>query len=310
MEDRIIEKASLVLTYANYPLRKDPTNFLNICEVASHLHPFVIHSEHLKLITQRIVEYALYGIQHRVDEKYIIPNIVAFEAVYGYRNKFCEKVCPDRKARENRLAKTFFTGDNRPTCCECDQIDFIGILSKVVQSIEPLQVSGFDQIVEAGEQFKSGSGLINNDDEVIIEKPLRRDASGFQELMKRYQDESFTINGLKIKPYKVNDPLNILNQDKTLLKLHFRNYWKGLIGYSLMEYMVEKKDNIQHLKKCPICSKFFVAKDLKRQICYSKECEKERNRERKKLYMRKKRDPNDPNYDERYKTREFNQKPT
>ncbi len=42
-----------------------------------------------------------------------------------------------------------------------------------------------------------------------------------------------------------------------------------------------------HIKECPYCEKFFIAKDTKRQRCYSRECEKDYQRDRKRKQREK-----------------------
>jgi hypothetical protein len=49
-------------------------------------------------------------------------------------------------------------------------------------------------------------------------------------------------------------------------------------------------NNRKYIKKCPYCGNFFIAKDIKRKTrCYSKECEKEYQREKKQ--KQRKEDP-------------------
>jgi len=40
---------------------------------------------------------------------------------------------------------------------------------------------------------------------------------------------------------------------------------------SLINFLCDSK-KLQRLRRCPICKQFFIAKDTKRKICYSKEC--------------------------------------
>lgn len=50
-------------------------------------------------------------------------------------------------------------------------------------------------------------------------------------------------------------------------------FLKSLSSLDLRKYLLEDK-NFQRLKKCPICQKYFIAKDKKRKICYESECSK------------------------------------
>ncbi|MBF0398626.1 MAG: hypothetical protein HQK78_17760 [Desulfobacterales bacterium] len=55
---------------------------------------------------------------------------------------------------------------------------------------------------------------------------------------------------------------------------------REVIGYHSALYKDTGRSD--KIKKCPICSKWFIAKDIKRKICYGKKCEKERDRKEKR----------------------------
>ncbi|MBF0227595.1 MAG: hypothetical protein HQK76_19280 [Desulfobacterales bacterium] len=81
--------------------------------------------------------------------------------------------------------------------------------------------------------------------------------------------------------------------------LTFLDYWYGIIGISLLKFL-EVKNNYKKIKLCPVCNKFFIAKDTKREFCYSKACEQKYKKEYQRDYMRGKRDKNSPNFDSNY----------
>ncbi len=52
-----------------------------------------------------------------------------------------------------------------------------------------------------------------------------------------------------------------------------------ILAYNLAEFLVH--NDRRKLKQCPYCEKFYIAKDIKRQRCYSKECQREYERQKK-----------------------------
>jgi len=61
----------------------------------------------------------------------------------------------------------------------------------------------------------------------------------------------------------------------------FNDYLISVVSYSLIEFL--KKNDYKKLKLCPFCNNFYIAEDIRRKKCYSKECEKayQRNKKRK-----------------------------
>lgn len=48
----------------------------------------------------------------------------------------------------------------------------------------------------------------------------------------------------------------------------------NLACHSLVHFL-KVRNSLKRMKQCPYCKRFFIAKDTKREICYSKECDKE-----------------------------------
>ena len=60
--------------------------------------------------------------------------------------------------------------------------------------------------------------------------------------------------------------------------------------YGLVSFLADSKQGGRdRIKKCPICEKFFLAKDTKRKICYQSKCKKEYHR--KDMQLRRVEDP-------------------
>lgn len=68
-------------------------------------------------------------------------------------------------------------------------------------------------------------------------------------------------------------------------------YYVSPLFFSLMEFL-KNPENKNHLKKCPYCGLFFIGKDMKKKICYSKEC----FRRYKRLQKQKQREVNPVKY--------------
>lgn len=75
--------------------------------------------------------------------------------------------------------------------------------------------------------------------------------------------------------YKILD--GELVKDADLSEIARIEPWQWYLSYELINFLSES-NRLGKLKKCPICQKFFIAKDRKRIICYEKSCSKERRR--------------------------------
>ena len=62
--------------------------------------------------------------------------------------------------------------------------------------------------------------------------------------------------------------------------LYIKHPFNILLSISFVEFLKSTTKN--KLKKCPYCEKFFMAKDTKRQRCYSKKCQQEYERVKKR----------------------------
>ncbi len=280
-------KDKVFLAYANYSLREDPKNFFKIYDVVNRCHPFLVHTKNLRLVIEVVVAITSFGgPDNKVRDDDVLR--IAQEAVYGYRDGFCEKTCSMRELREENWGREPFEGPDRWKCIECDQCDFIRMLIEVTDGKPYSEIEGFLRLIGAGLQFPEKT-LGPYEIEVVL--PPKKSIKKLEDLFpkpKRYAS------------YKPRDPISPEDAD---LKLSFRNYWSALIGYSLAQFLDDDDLNRQRLKLCPECLTFFIAADAKRQICYSQSCEKARQRDQKRPYMRKKRHPFSRKFDPKYDRR-------
>ena len=280
-------KDRLFIAYANYSLRVDPKNFFKIYDRVDWYHPFLVHLKKLRLVVEAIVATASFGgPDNKVRDDDVLR--IAQEAVYGYRDGFCETTCPMRGLREEQWGEDPFEGPDRWTCIECDQVDFIRMTVGLIEGNDYDQVDGLLPLLAAGRQFLHD---FEGKTQVFpIPDPSSRKPMEFKRL-------------------KSDDPLLLFENDLFgAYKLAFRNRWNALIGYSLSEFLYEDELNRKRLKLCPECLDFFPARSVDRKFCYSQDCKNERERRRLRDLMRKKRDPASPKFDLRYKTREFSKK--
>jgi len=276
-------KDKLFLAYANYSLREDPKNFIKIFDVGDRCDSFLPTSK--KRLRAQIEDVVECEFSKKADPnvRRLISNMdlkYAIEAIYGYRHGFCEHECPVRKIREEKWGREPFEGPDRWKCVECDQCDFVRILKDIIDG-------NFSEVIDSLLTFiKTVPRYLaeTSDTHPVTER------SG-----KKLEDDSTS-----------RDPLFSL--DDTSSKYTFREYWNGLIYIDLLEFLKEDDDNWQRLKLCPYCNEFFTATSKDKEICYSQDCRKAYNREQKKHYMRRKRDPDSREFDLRYKTREFPKK--
>lgn len=94
-------------------------------------------------------------------------------------------------------------------------------------------------------------------------------------------------------------PQEVLTIDDNLIekRLDYPQIWgldsdyiRRCVSYAFFEFFLEPV-NFKRIKRCEICRRFFVARDLKRKRCYSQDCERQYH----KRDMRKRRseDPGD-----------------
>lgn len=289
-------KDRLFIAYANYSLRVDPKNLFKIYDVHDRCNPYAADTDHKKFLRARVeaiveCEFSRKAIVESVISRKPDPNsetiyvwdmhfMDAIEALYGYRDGFCEHECPLRKIREEKWGREPFEGQARWKCTECDQFDFVRILMDIMDEIPYSEIEGF--LPKPTHQFLG---------EMFSPHPV---TEAFGEKLEEYS------------PSRFRAPL--LSSDEVSSKSGFRKSLIGLIGDDLESFLNTDDNNWRRLKLCPYCYEFFTAKSVAKKICYSQHCTKAYNRVQKKHYMRKKRDPESQKFDLRYKTREFPKK--
>jgi len=254
----------------------------------------------------------------------ISPEVrLAFEAVFGYRDDFCENgscfesrdelgkggPCPKFIERIFAFDRELLRGENRLKCYECHQMMFKKILEGVTKGIpysaiperfitNEYCVASFtpeighqdnDTIVEPGKK-KDGKmvywvtfrerliGLLSNAPKSTMIR-LFHFPLGQKESIQEFRRVIMPAQ-LYDRYHKRVDRVRKGDENPRVLALFFCELFNNtILAYNLAEFLV--KNGSERIKQCPYCEKFYIAKDIKRQRCYSKKCQREYERQRK-----------------------------
>ena len=140
-----MENSPLFIRYLNAPLKENPAHLREVCDAVEKEIEFPFGStDHFNLIVYFMFLFAQKNRPELVDSAYASEDedivkkdlqriiINAGEAVFGYRNDYCETACPRRKGREKRFGIEAFTGENRLRCFQCEQIEFIYLIDELM----------------------------------------------------------------------------------------------------------------------------------------------------------------------------------
>jgi hypothetical protein len=183
---------------------------------------------------------------------------IAFEAVHGYRNGFCETGCPYREYRKSKFGIEKFSGSDRLKCFECDQLFFKQILKEIVEGKEYLDI-GPDRALE-----RLISGSCRNFRRSINAFTISNDNRYFSQ---------------EIFEFTFFVPAKAIFKNSGF-KNGFRElFLEQFVAFSLTEFLLT--NNRKKIKLCPYCKKFFIATDLRRKKCYEEACNREYERLKK-----------------------------
>jgi len=326
---------TLFLTYANHSFKDDPEN-LN--KLFNKIFPFVSNNEipamttQCKYIIDNIISFTKdndpkVADKHREEiisrlMKQGVLNLekplldIAFEAVYRYRDGYCEYGClADNGIDLSKTPKkSGLKGDERLKCHECRQLHFISILSDIASGKHyetMIPKKSTITIDKEGTEIYKHNGLpfphkIGNNVELPTDNQLT---------FETYIEKAYDCVGMEIgitnkgelesRPFVSLRNLTDVVPPPRYPFIKFSDYLISLVGYSLTKFLLGKdkqgRPNRIRLKRCPGCPKFFKADRLDKEYC-SKECY---SKHYHRKYMEEKRDPESPKYDEKYKTREF-----
>ena len=165
----------------------------------------------------------------------------AVEAIYGFRDGYCETYCPHRKKREELIGVEHFNGPDRIKCYVCDQHFFVNILHKLIAGKEYSEIDDF-QLYELSVKKKTNLNI--NIFPSVEDKDYQEH---FKELLEGYLNRSSDYD---LSIFSILEMENIKN--------HFAKSLQVIIGYSLKSFLVD--DGRSKLHRCEKCQAFYVTK--------------------------------------------------
>jgi hypothetical protein len=187
---------------------------------------------------------------------------LAVNALFKYRNGYCESECSERTIRQKIFGEAIFNGENRLKCLECDQLLFINILNKIIEGKE------YSEIKELSILKKWAEDTLYRHKTICVSRASN--GGCFKEALTE------TIKFI----WKINYD----NDD------YFRMAVNGFHAYSLIAFLLKDENNREKIRKCPECNTFFIAPKIDPRIKKCHECSrksrksKEYNREYAKRY--------------------------
>lgn len=248
----------IFITYANHPMRGHPENMgiildevdrhfgimpeIRLCyDVVSELSgaddPSELYASALNKLKRPM--WVLKELFNCTEEE---ARSWLDEHIFGYETESCEKECwfwetNTRLLREMKIAET-----DRLRCHECIQLLFIWILHEIIHGTEFTEIDFFcEEFFDNAPDIRQSFGI----DDASAKTPFRE---------KITRDPFYTPT------------------DRFTLDRDFEAFLYDVAKYSLLEFLIHY--DRRKLKKCPYCLNFFIAKDIKRQRCYSAECRK------------------------------------
>lgn len=233
---------NVFLAFANHSCRSDPENLKKIFhEIEQNFYTDEIEFTRARAMISLITTLA--KIKNAITAAELIEEILppkmsffqkaaintAFDAIYRYRDDYCETSCSFRN-RRSRWGDELFSGPNRLNCVECEQLEFAEILEQIINGhgyreidqFSSLINSGFDYIRTGFELFESG-GKTDVKEKVYLQFP--------------------EVLGLEISS----------------IKCGFNEYFRDIIAYSLSKFLMQRENNRLRLKQCAWCSMFDTA---------------------------------------------------
>jgi len=311
---------NLFLAYANHSFKDDPKN---LYKVFNEIFPFIPNNEipaktQCEYIIDHIISFAKDNDPKIADKhrKEIISHLVkqgvlnleeplldiAFEAVYRYRDGYCESgsgcFTEDGIDLSEIPKKSGFKGDKRLKCHECRQLHFISILSDItdgkhyetmIPKKSTITIDKEDIKIHNGSLFpyKIGDKIeLPSDNQLTFETYVEKAYDCVS------MEANVTNSGeLEIKPFvSLRNLTNVVPPPRYPF-IKFPDYLISLLGYSLAEFLLGKDrqgiPNRKRLKKCPVCENFFEGR--LNQIYCSKKCNNKAHElpaEKRRIYQR------------------------
>jgi hypothetical protein len=258
----------IFLTYANYSLRKHPKKLLDMLFVLRELgiENLSQYWDDFIWIVRYFVAFVRIDDLERAREITYKLNLrglrfsmecgwrIAYEGVYGYRDGFCEKECDQHSEMKQIYGDGIFSKPGELKCYECYQFYFRSLLTGITEGKKYSEIG-----------FYGLNHLIIN---------ARLDLNKFVDIVPSHTGTSDEV--LEERLSFIPRYASFIDSDDRGGLAFRRLFFDFMVGFSLTEFLLN--NDRRKIKNCPYCKKFFIAKDVKRVRCYSRECEKEYRR--------------------------------
>jgi hypothetical protein len=267
---------NVFLAFANHSFRANPENLWKVFhEIEQHFYTNEKEFTRARAMAGLIITLA--KIKNPVSagehiKKNLPPELnffqqaainTAFEAIYGYRDDYCESSC-FYSSRSKRWEYSIFTGPNRINCLECEQLEFVEVLEKIINGDDYMEM----------DEFKS---LLMSSRDCIITVLSLFDSGGETDIKERIVLQFPEVIGL----------------DTPTFKGAFAGYLRIVMAYSFSKFLMQRKNNRLRLKQCAWCGKFDVSGKARPRInpktnepflafCGGKSCKYHYSRDRRK----------------------------
>jgi hypothetical protein len=250
-EDR---KYQVFLDYANLSFRDDIENLSRLFTLIKNTYPIGFKPGHFDAIFKRIENLVKYNDpsvvdkfrdlmkeKGKADDPFIrIPFDTAVEAVYGYRNGYCENKCFWREQRRKIIDSALFESANHIKCFECNQLAFVETLKDIVTGKGYDNVKGFHDILAQKKILQQETVITKNN------------------------------NNLFLKEVFVWRPDMPTGFSGKCSKSAFHDSIRCFVANSLLSFLMN--DDRRKLKTCQECKKFYCVKTLHKSKYCSTTC--------------------------------------
>jgi hypothetical protein len=205
---------------------------------------------------------------------------IGFEAAYSFLDGACYesglKSCPTYNPWVDNLDLDVLQRTPHIKCYECQLLAFVEILNKIISGKAYTEIPGLEDLLHLGLSSYRRTLSINGADQLETMMGWRSS----------YDDQTghFLPGPDPDYPFKHT----------------FNHLLLGFVSHSLGTFLADPKFSRTRLHKCEICGDFFIDEPRAKQCPSPKDCRQIRKTRYQKHYMRKKRNLDSPEGDEKY----------
>lgn len=295
---------NLFLDYANISLRGNPDNLTKIFGVIleSTVEDEIIYRSQAEKIIEVIAYFTSLGDPKKADDyrkqkqkEVVFPWLydVAFEAVFMYREGFCEEGCYEHNLidLQDLMEEQQLDTEKIVTCYQCWQLVYVKHLSELAKVGSLREIIHYEEMDEESYKvLEDHSALIPG---VKVGDKVKTSGGDFESRYLRHAYEcvksvAYISNAGQIKKFNFASLSNLTHQESSIypLRTRFVKYLNSLVGYSLCKFLLN--NDHKKLKECPYCLNFYIAKNVTRRTsCYSYKCRKAYKRDQKRFQREK-----------------------